>query len=101
MNDHGIATDDLASTVSDELHRIAPDVDLGAIDPFGSLQEDLDLDSMDFLSFVEGIHERTGIDIPERDFPNLVSLNACLAYLRDRLERSGTQDARAAPGSTH
>lgn len=36
---------------------------------------------MDFLNFIIGIHERTGIDVPEEDYPLLASLNGCVAYL--------------------
>jgi hypothetical protein len=42
---------------------------------------------MDFLNFVIALHEATRIDIPERDYPQLASLNGCIAYLGERLER--------------
>jgi len=34
------------------------------------MAEALDLDSLDFLNFVIGLHERTGIEIPELDYPS-------------------------------
>ena len=45
------------------------------------LREELDIDSMDFLNFVIGLHERTGIDVPERDYPKLATLAGCVSYL--------------------
>jgi acyl carrier protein len=65
------------------LHRIAPEVDLGAIAPGAELREELDLDSMDFLSFVDALHDLTGVDVPERDYPSLQTVEACTAYLEE------------------
>jgi len=36
---------------------------------------------MDFLNDVTEIHQRTGIDVPERDYPRLSTLNDAVAYL--------------------
>lgn len=41
-----------------------------------------DIDSMDFLNFVIAVHEKTGIDIPERDYPKLSSLTKAVGYLQ-------------------
>jgi hypothetical protein len=35
---------------------------------------------------VVAIHETTGVDIPEADYPQMVSLDGCVAYLRSRLK---------------
>ncbi len=63
------------------LRQVAPEADLDDVGPDESLREALDLDSMDFLNFVIGIHEKTGIDIPERDYPELASVDGFVAYL--------------------
>ena len=36
---------------------------------------------MDFMNFVVALHERTGIDIPEADYPRLRTLDGAAAYL--------------------
>ncbi len=51
------------------LSGIAPEADLDTLDPTAQLQEELDLDSINFLDFVSGVHDRTGVDIPERELP--------------------------------
>ena len=56
-----------------------------AVDASAQLQEELDLDSINFLDFVGAIHDRTGVDIPERDYPQVSTLDGCLAYLRGRV----------------
>ena len=39
---------------------------------------------MDFLNFITAIHHRLGIDIPEINYPKLVSLNGAVTYLTAR-----------------
>jgi acyl carrier protein len=68
--------------VESVLHRIAPELD--HIDGTADLQADLDLDSMDFLNFVTALHEETGIEIPERDYPQVTTVEGCVAYLEAR-----------------
>ncbi len=63
------------------LHEIAPEVDLGAVDPGLPLQEVADIDSTDFLALVAAIHDRTGIEIPFHDYPKLATLELFVSYL--------------------
>jgi acyl carrier protein len=63
------------------LREIAPEVSPDEIDPGIPFQEQIDIDSMDFLNLVIGLQERTGVEIPERDYPEMASLDACVAYL--------------------
>ena len=41
---------------------------------------------MDFLAVLEGCPPGTGVDVPERDYPSLTTVERCVAYLSDRLE---------------
>ncbi len=63
------------------LSRIAPEVDLLAVDPTESLTDQLAINSMDQLNLVLGVHEETGVDIPERDYPKLASVEGFVTYL--------------------
>jgi acyl carrier protein len=63
------------------LRQVAPEAELDQVGTDETLQEALDLDSMDFLNFVVGLHEQTGIEIPERDYPRLSTLEGCIDYL--------------------
>ncbi len=60
---------------------IAPEADCATLAGDEDLREALDLDSMDFMNFVVALHERTGIDIPEADYPQLHTLDGAIAYL--------------------
>jgi acyl carrier protein len=39
---------------------------------------------MDFLNFIIALHEATGVDIPEADYPMLETLEGCVAYLQKK-----------------
>jgi len=73
---------ELRALIVDILGNIAPEGDLSAVADDEDLREALDLDSMDFLNFVVALHERTGIDLPEADYPRLRSLGGAIAYLK-------------------
>ena len=63
------------------LAGVAPEADLDALPPDASLRDELDLDSMDFLSFVVGLHKALGVDVPEADYGKLATLAGAVAYL--------------------
>ena len=69
------------SLIRDILNGIAPEIDPASVAGSEDLREALDLDSMDFMNFVVALHERTGIDIPEVDYPRLRTLDGACAYL--------------------
>jgi acyl carrier protein len=71
---------EIKSMICEVVGGIAPEADLNAIAGDEDLREVLDLDSMDFLNFVVAMHERTGIDIPEADYPRLRTLDGAIAY---------------------
>jgi acyl carrier protein len=74
---------ELHEVVIRALTEVAPDIDPDAIDPDTELAAQLDIDSMDFLNVVVAIHEQTGIEVPERDYPKLSTLNDAVAYLAE------------------
>lgn len=63
------------------LHGIAPEAELDSIDLQAPIQEELDLDSMDFLNLVTAVHDETGLEIPEIDYPKLNSFQGFVDYL--------------------
>jgi acyl carrier protein len=76
----------IRKVVQEELNNIAPEADLASIDPAADLREAIDIDSMDFLNFVTAIHHRLGVDIPELDYPKLVTLDGAVSYLTTHLK---------------
>ena len=64
-----------------ELTGIAPELAPGEIAETAHLQEDLGLDSMDFLNLVAALHRRFGVAVPEADYPRLATPAAAVDYL--------------------
>jgi acyl carrier protein len=76
-----MTNDEARQLIRTVLRQVAPEADLDQVAPGETLQEALDLDSMDFLNFVVGLHEATGLEIPERDYRQLSTAEGCVAYL--------------------
>lgn len=75
-------TEDEIRTLAQEiLSGIAPEADFSLLEDDEELREALDLDSMDFLNFITGLHQATGRDIPEADYARLATMQGVLAYL--------------------
>jgi len=82
MND-----DEIRAGVLATLRTIAPEVEPGEVLADRPLRDQVDLDSMDWLHVIVGLHERFGVEIPEVDYARLVTLDAIVAYLGARLPR--------------
>jgi acyl carrier protein len=77
----------LLKTVISVLTEVAPEVDeevLADLDHGADLRDELDIDSMDLLNFMIGLHRETGVEIPEADYPQLVSIAGAVRYLGER-----------------
>ena len=80
--------DDALALFQRLLHHIAPEADVTDLDLDAPLQESFDLDSMDFLNLVIELHDTTGIDVPERDYPKLATVNGFVTYVIDAAGRT-------------
>ena len=76
--------DEIRATVLRALGEIAPEAELGRLAASAELREVLDLDSMDFLGFVQRLAQATGVEVPESDYSKLATLQGCLDYLAAR-----------------
>jgi acyl carrier protein len=83
-----MSKEDIADLVRGALSSVAPEVEGQPFDPEVDFRDQMDLDSMDFLNFVIALHEASGVDVPEKDYPQLASLNGCIEYLAARLEKT-------------
>jgi acyl carrier protein len=76
--------EDLRGTIVRVLADVAPEADLATLRPDVAFRDQLDLDSMDILNFVVGLHAAVGVEIPETDYPKVATLDACVEYLEAR-----------------
>ena len=80
----------LESNILTLLTSVAPDIDPGSVQPELDFRDQFDFDSMDVFNFAAALHQRFGIDIPERDYRNLMGLRKCADYLRGKLPLATT-----------
>jgi acyl carrier protein len=73
----------MRQVVRQALGNVAPEADFESIDPGKDLRDQIDIDSVDFLNFVIGLHKELGVEIPDADLPKLTTLNGCVTYLRN------------------
>ncbi|MBM3226717.1 MAG: acyl carrier protein [Candidatus Tectomicrobia bacterium] len=75
----------LREVISKTLGQIAPEADLTQLPPEADLRQALDIDSFDHLQFLIGLHEALGVEIPEADYGQLVTLADIVRYLMARV----------------
>ena len=78
--------DQVKKVVLRVLGQIAPEADLSQIKANLRIRDQLDIDSMDLLNFVIGLHKELKVEIPEADYPKLATLDGCIDYLAVRRE---------------
>jgi acyl carrier protein len=78
--------DEIKALVMRELGNIAPEINPDEIDPAVDLREQIDLDSMNVLDLMVAINGATGVDIPEADYPKILTLNDFATYLGPRIK---------------
>jgi acyl carrier protein len=76
-----MTNDEARELMRSVLRLIAPEADLDSVVQGETIQEALELDSFDFLQFVTGLAEATGLEMPERDYPQLSTVEGCINYL--------------------
>jgi acyl carrier protein len=76
-----LIANDLRVAVIESIQEVAPEADVASLGEDTDIREELDLDSMDVLNVMIGIHKRTGIDVPERHYARLGTLRKAVDYL--------------------
>nr|WP_090343135.1 acyl carrier protein [Mycolicibacterium malmesburyense] len=79
----------IQAAVLSELTAIAPEVDAEEIEATVLLRDQVDLDSMDWLNFLQRVHKRFDVDIPEKDYQSLRTLDDVVRYVQVRTAQTG------------
>ncbi|MCK9382677.1 MAG: GNAT family N-acetyltransferase [Sulfuritalea sp.] len=77
--------------VLETLKSIAPELDVGCLKPDQPLRHQVDLDSMDWLNVIAGLHEKLHVDIAESDYGRLSTLDAIVACVASTLSAPGAR----------
>lgn len=72
---------EIAGLVLQAIARIAPEADLDGLNPDARFRDQFEFDSVDFVDLVEQLQQALQVKIPEIDYPQLITLNGCIAYL--------------------
>ena len=80
-----MTTEQIRSTLLACLSDVAPEIDADEIEDGMDLRDELDLDSMDILRWVQGIHKALGVEIPEEDYGKIATLGDAVDYVAARL----------------
>lgn len=75
---------DALALVRESLAAVVPGPEPDGLGPDEPFREALDMDSLDFLRFVETLAERTGVSIPDEDTSRLTTLTDSAAFLAER-----------------
>ena len=81
--------EELTELLANQIGRIAPEIEFSKVDPSEDLRDAFEIDSMDFLNLVTALHERLNIEIPEKDYDQLGTVNAFLDYLVRETAQTG------------
>lgn len=76
---------EIRTVVFATLKSIAPEIEEDELRLQRPLRQQVDLDSMDWLNFLLGLHEKLKVEIPEADYAKLVTLDDVVAYLAAKL----------------
>lgn len=69
------------TVIIEAMKHVAPEIDPATVDDGLDLTRQLDLDSMDYLQWMLEINRTTGIEIPERDYGEFMTLADATRYL--------------------
>ena len=76
-----ISNEEARGMVARAVRRIVPDADVEGLPLDADLRRAFELDSLDFLSFVELLVKDSGVRIDEDDYPELSTTAGCADLL--------------------
>lgn len=77
--------EDIRSALLTCLTDVAPELANEDVTDDADIRDELDLDSMDILRWVQGIHQQLGVEIPEEDYGRIASLDDAIEYVAGRV----------------
>ena len=80
-----MSRDEVRKALIDSILAVAPEADFAQVRPDRPVRGQLDIDSFDFLTILENLHEKIGVDVPESDYGKMVTLDGSVDYLVRRL----------------
>lgn len=79
--------EEIKRVIMDQILTIAPEIDEADIDPVKNIQRSLEIDSFDFLKILTALNERLGVEVPERDYAKVDTLEHMAQYFITQLQK--------------
>lgn len=76
---------ELKEAIIEEILQVAPDIRRDEIKPGENIQRSLEVDSFDFLKILTALSEKLGVEVPEKDYAKVDTLEHMAAYFSERL----------------
>lgn len=80
-----LSREEVRQALIDSILQVAPEADFSEVRPDRPVRDQLDIDSFDFLTILEHLHERIGVNVPEADYGKMITLDGSVDYLLHRL----------------
>lgn len=80
-----MSRDEVRKALIDSILAVAPEADFGEVRPDRPVREQLDIDSFDFLTILQHLHEKIGVNVPESDYGKMITLDGSVDYLVRRV----------------
>lgn len=71
--------------IIDQILEIAPDIDESDIFPDKNIQRSLEIDSFDFLKILTALNDILGVEVPEKDYAKVDTLEHMTQYFSQNL----------------
>ncbi|MFI4889159.1 MAG: acyl carrier protein [Steroidobacterales bacterium] len=73
--------DEIRQALIDSILSVAPEADFAEVRPDRPVRDQLDIDSFDFLTILEHLSEKLGVNVPEADYGKMITLDGSVDYL--------------------
>jgi len=67
------------------LNNAVPGIDVSILGDDDDMRTTLDIDSFDALQFFIGLNEKLEVEIPEKDYGKLYTVNQIIGYLQGKI----------------
>ncbi len=82
---HAMTKAELQQIILAQLRGLAPEADLNDLRPHDDIRETLEIDLLDFQNFLVALNKEVGVEVPEKDYAKVSTLEALTSYVLARL----------------
>ena len=77
--------EEIKQIIIGQILEIAPDIEEGDIIPDQNIQRSLEIDSFDFLKILTALNDILGVEVPEKDYAKVDTLDHMAEYFAQNL----------------